>query len=183
MRLCYRAEPSPWCPPHHLPGVMEPGSSWGLGTSFQGLHWGAVLQMCSFKPQMSVLCSLFHHKALHICNTTSVVMRLVVSLVSPGGCGALMSISSWVQLQLCLTKASCSSRVKISFSLSLSILQPNTLNALEGFIAFSQLTKRESQREVIALVLIPNSKLLDGFPNSPRLSVPTPSRLLHGTPH
>lgn len=138
--------------------------------------------MSPFKTQMSMLGTLFHHKPLHICNTIGVVMRLLMSAVSPGGCRALTSISSWVQLQLFLFKASCSSRVTISFSLSLSILQPNTLNALESFIAFSQLTKRESQREVIALVLTPTSKLLAGFPNSTRLSVPMPSRLLHGSP-
>lgn len=139
--------------------------------------------MCPFKTQMSMSCTLFHHKAFHICNSIRVIMRLLMSAVSSGGCGALMSTSSWVQLQLFLIKASCSSRVKISSSLSLSILQPNTLNALEGFIAFSQLTKRESQREVIALVLKPTSKLLDGFPNSPRVSFPMPSCLLHGSPH
>lgn len=138
--------------------------------------------MCPFKTQMSMSRTLFHHKTFHICHTIRVLMRLLMSALSPGGCETLTSISSWVQLQLCLIKASCSSRVKISSSLSLSILQPNTLNALESFIAFSQLTKRESQREVIALVLTPTSKLLDGFPNSPRLSVPTPSPLLHGSP-
>ena len=135
--------------------------------------------MCPFKTQTSMLGTLFRHKPLRI----SVVMRLLMSAVSPGECRALMSFSSWLRLRLCLTKASCSSRVKISSSLSLSILQPNTLNALESFIAFSQLTKRESQREVIALVLTPTIKLLDGFPNSFRLTVPTPSRLLRGGPH
>ena len=130
-----------------------------------------------------MLRTLFHHKPLHICNTISVITRLLMPAVSPGGCGALTSIGSWVQLQLCLIKASCSPELKYLSPFTLSILQRNTLNALEGFIAFSQLTKRESQREVIALVLTPTSKLLDGFPNSPRLSVPTPSPLLHGSPH
>lgn len=50
------------------------------------------------------------------------------------------SISSWVELQLCLLEASCSPRAKASPSPSLGTLQPSTLNK-EGFIAFNQLEK------------------------------------------
>lgn len=66
-----------------VPGLMEPGSLRGWGTSFQGLCCGAVLQMHPFKTHVSLSQTLFHGRTIHICNTIGVVIRSLMSAASP----------------------------------------------------------------------------------------------------
>lgn len=113
---------------------MKLDRPWGLGISFQGLHWGAVPH---FKPQMSMLCTLFH------------LLQCQNEIIGVWG----TTISSWVELQLCLLEASCSPRAKASPSPSLGTLQPSSLNK-EGLLHW---TKQGKPRAVTALVPAPRA--------------------------